>query len=185
MPKIVGIHGISHQYEGSAILNSRWLPALHGGLSAAGYRSLAAELTSSDLSVAFFGDLFRPPGAALSAGDIPYTAQDLTVPAEIDLLTDLYDAAVALEPELGPPDGSLGFVGNAGLMVERVLRSRAFANRISPELTSSSSNTMTTAVGSTPSPQERRPQATYWSHQPVRTTGSPSAISTLATSLPG
>ena len=134
MPKIVGIHGISHQYEGSAILNSQWLPALQGGLSAGGFRALGEELTSGDLAVAFFGDLFRPPGAALSAGDIPYSAQDLTAPAEIDLLTDLYDAAVALEPELGPPHGSLGLVGNAGIMVERVLRSRTFANRIPERL---------------------------------------------------
>jgi hypothetical protein len=134
MPKIVGIHGISHQYEGSAILNAQWLPALHGGLSAAGCRTLADELTSRDLNVAFFGDLFRPPGA-LSAGDVPYSARGLTLPAEIDLLTDLYNAAVALEPGLGPPHGSLGPVRvSAQHMAERLLRSRTFADRIPERL---------------------------------------------------
>lgn len=130
MPRIVGIHGISHQYEGPAILHSQWLPAMRDGLSAAEYRALAENLTSDDLAVAFFGDLFRPAGAVLSAGVIPYSATDLTSPEEIELLTDLYAAAVALEPALGTPVGSLGFRGNVGLMVERVLRSRTFANMV-------------------------------------------------------
>lgn len=134
MPKIVGIHGISHQYEGSAILTAQWLPALHGGLSAAGHRTLADQLTPPDLTVAFFGDLFRPPGA-LSAADVPYTAQDLILPDEISLLTNLYEAAVDLEPALGPPHGSLGPVRvSVQHMAERVLRSRAFANQIPERL---------------------------------------------------
>jgi hypothetical protein len=50
---------------------------------------------------------------------------------EIDLLTDLYNAAVEEEPALGPPAGALGpaRVG-VQVMIERLLRSRTFSGLI-------------------------------------------------------
>jgi len=107
MPRIVGIHGIGHQYGGASTLRSEWLPAIQDGLAAAGHRTLADKVTGRDLNVAFFGDLFRPLGS-LAMNSIPYTANDLTSPAEIALVEDLYQAAVDQEPSLAPAEATLG-----------------------------------------------------------------------------
>ncbi|WP_214848954.1 hypothetical protein [Arthrobacter sp. ISL-65] len=44
MAGIVLIHGIAQEQEGPASLEDRWLPALAGGLTAAGHPELAARI---------------------------------------------------------------------------------------------------------------------------------------------
>jgi hypothetical protein len=105
MVRIVGIHGIAQQYQSGPQRTGEWLLALRGGLEAAGFRPVADQLTEADLRVAFFGDLFRPPGSL--AGDAPpYSEKDLG-PADEELLAVFYREAVAQDPELGPPAGAM------------------------------------------------------------------------------
>jgi hypothetical protein len=79
------------------------------------------------MRVAFFGDLFRPPGA-LAGGEPPYTAADVRPGLERDLLQRWYEAAVEQDGALGPPPGAMG-PGKVAIqaMLERLLRSRTFA----------------------------------------------------------
>lgn len=79
------------------------------------------------LRVAFFGDLFRAAGV-MAAKDPPYTAADVALGLERELLAELYGAAVAQDPSLGPPDGAMGSGRVAvQVMLERLLRSATFA----------------------------------------------------------
>ena len=127
MVRVVGIHGIAQQYQSGPQRTPEWLLALRGGLEAAGFRPIADQLTETDLRVAFFGDLFRPAGSM--AGDVPpYSEKDLG-PAEEELLTVLYQEAVAQDPALGPPVGAMA--GRVPVPVQVVLagllRSPTFA----------------------------------------------------------
>ncbi len=127
MPRVVGVHGIAQQYRSGPELTRGWLDALRGGLEAAGFRATADGLAETDVRVAFFGDLFRPPGA-MAGGEPPYTADDVGTGLERDLLRCWYEAAVEQDPALGPPPGALGPGGVATqAMLERLLRSRTFA----------------------------------------------------------
>ena len=130
MSVIVGVHGIAQQYKGGNALRNEWLPALRDGLEEAGHQDLSDGFRDTDLKVSFFGSFFRPKGA-MGADFPPYTAEDLMSELEVDLLTDLYNQAVLDDPRLGPPVGSLSRVRvSVQLMVERLLRSRAFAGLI-------------------------------------------------------
>jgi hypothetical protein len=127
MAAVVGVHGIAQQFGGGYQLGSVWFNALRDGLAAAGYRSKADALAADDLRVAFFGALFRPPGA-LGGQEPPYSAADIEPGLETDLLAEWYQAAVAQDPSLGPPAGALGRSKVAAqVMLERLLRSRTFA----------------------------------------------------------
>jgi hypothetical protein len=127
MPRVLGVHGIGQQYRSGPELTRGWWEALRGGLEVAGFRATANNLAETDLRVAFFGDLFRPKGA-LAGGEPPYTPADLQPGPERDLLQAWYDAAVAQNPSLGPPEGALGAGRRAAqAMVERLLRSPTFA----------------------------------------------------------
>lgn len=127
MPVIVGIHGIAQQYRGPYQLADVWLAGIRDGLFTAGHDDIARALTAADLRVAFFGDLFRPSGT-MAATDPPYTASDIRPGPERDLLTALYDAAVASDPALGEPAGSMG-AGTVGVefILARLARSKTFA----------------------------------------------------------
>jgi hypothetical protein len=127
MAKIVGFHGIAQQYEGGPARSQEWLLAIRGGLEAAGYRAAADSLTTDDVRVAFFGELFRPPGTM--AGDLPpYSERDIRPGLEQDLLATLYAQAVAIDPTLGPPTGAMGpGLAAVQVMLDRLLHSRTFA----------------------------------------------------------
>jgi hypothetical protein len=127
MAAIVGIHGIAQQFKGGYQLGTAWFDALRDGLVAAGSRTAADALAPGDLRVAYFGDLFRPPGA-MAAQEPPFSAADIQPGLERDLLAELYQAAIAQDPSLGPPTGSMG-AGKAAVqvMLERLLRSGTFA----------------------------------------------------------
>ena len=130
MSTIVGIHGIAQQYRGGNELRAEWLPALKDGLIAAGRRDVSDAVCDTDLRVSFFGNLFRPRGA-MGTGFPPFTAGDLASQAEVALLSELYEQAVRVDPQLAPPAGALGAVRvSVQVMAERLLRSRTFASLV-------------------------------------------------------
>jgi hypothetical protein len=55
MPRIIGVHGVGHQFSGENMLLQQWLPALRDGLK----RSDGPTIQGDDLACAFYGDLFR------------------------------------------------------------------------------------------------------------------------------
>ncbi|MDX3067609.1 hypothetical protein PV518_36525 [Streptomyces sp. ND04-05B] len=101
MARVVAVHGIGKQTLGAQSLHRLWLPALNDGLTRAGSASL---LTSPDVAVAFYGDLFRPEGEFLAAGDPPYTAADVDEGLEQELLFSWWKAAADSDPAVVPPD---------------------------------------------------------------------------------
>jgi len=115
MAGIVGVHGIAQQFRGGYQLGSVWYDAVRDGLVAAGYRPVAEALASTDLGVAFFGDLFRPSGS-MAVQEPPFSAADVQPGAERDLLTAFYQAAMAQDPSLGVPEGAMG-PGRAAVQV--------------------------------------------------------------------
>jgi hypothetical protein len=127
MPEILGIHGIAQQYRGPYLLADVWLAGIRDGLFAAGHHDTARALSLEDVRVAFFGDLFRPPGT-MAATDPPYTASDIRPGSERELLTALYAAAIASDPALREPDGAMG-PGIVGMefMLARLARSKTLA----------------------------------------------------------
>lgn len=128
MSLIVGVHGIAQQYRGAFELGSVWFDALRDGLAAASRRDLAVALAPEDLRVAYFGDLFRPPGT-MAVQEPPYDASDVAAGWERELLAKLYQAAVAQNASLGPPNGAMG-PGRVAVqvMLHQLLRSPTFAD---------------------------------------------------------
>lgn len=104
---IMGIHGIGQQFRGGFQLETLWFDALRDGLARTGHRRATEKLTPRDLRVAFFGDLFRPPGA-LAAQEQPFTATNLRPGPERDLLTALFGMAIARDPSLDAPEDAMG-----------------------------------------------------------------------------
>ena len=98
MAKVVGVHGVGHQFAGENMLRSTWLPALEDGLARAGCR-LASD---DDFACAFYGNLFRPAGKA--AGDPPFDASDVTVQWERELLELWWREAGRTDPAVRGPD---------------------------------------------------------------------------------
>ena len=127
MTGIVGVHGIAQQFRGGYQLADVWFNGIRDGLVAAGNPRMAEALAPADVHVAFFGDLFRPPGTMATA-EPPYLAADIEPGLESDLLTMLFEAAVAEDPALGPPEGAMG-LGRVTIqvMLNRLARSRTFA----------------------------------------------------------
>ncbi|MEH0532432.1 hypothetical protein [Streptomyces sp. 1222.2] len=79
-----------------------WLPALLDGLRRVG----APALTSGDLAMGFYGDLFRPQGQTLAVGDPVYGAADVEDGFEQDLLFAWWQAAAAVDDQVVAPDGN-------------------------------------------------------------------------------
>lgn len=128
MAKVVGIHGISQQFTTGPQLTREWHDAVRGGLEVAGFRSIADRLAESDVRVAHFGDLFRPKGAMAGPEGPPLTEKDVKPGPEQDLLTALYDEAVQVQPELGPPTGGMGVARvSVQVMLRRLAKSKTFA----------------------------------------------------------
>lgn len=100
MAQIVCVHGIGNQLGGEQSLLSDWYPALCDGLA----RANAAQVTRHEVAMAFYGDLFRPPGEWLAVGDPVYTAADVESGWEEDLLNAWWQAAAATDDRVAPPD---------------------------------------------------------------------------------
>lgn len=89
MSRVLLVHGVAQQYRGPETLKADCAPALCDGVSLAnGY------LTSDEVSVAFYGDLFRPLGRGSGMPD--YDASDVNDEFERELLALLW-AEVAEE----------------------------------------------------------------------------------------
>lgn len=100
MARVVGVHGIGKQRLGEDTLRKEWQPAILDGLRRAG---AGTAMTESDLTMAFYGDLFRPAGRYLDAGDPPYTAADVEPGFEQELLLAWWQAAADSDPTVVPP----------------------------------------------------------------------------------
>jgi hypothetical protein len=98
MAKVVGVHGVGHQFAGENTLHSQWLPALKDGL-ARGNRRLASD---DDFACAFYGSLFRPAGKA--AVNPPFDASDVTDQWERELLELWWSEAARTDPAVRGPD---------------------------------------------------------------------------------
>jgi hypothetical protein len=101
MAKIVCIHGIAQQLEGSELLASKWGPALQSGMSNAGARPEDIPALS-DITVAFYGNLFR---GRKKGGAAPFELSDIEGGLESDLLMTWADAA-APQSDTGEPSKS-------------------------------------------------------------------------------
>lgn len=89
--KIVGIHGIEHQYSGANLTGSQWLPALQDGLERAGVSLIKPD----DFAMVFYGDLFRPSG--MRGADIPpLSSNDVEKGWETELLMAWWHEAAIL-----------------------------------------------------------------------------------------
>lgn len=98
MSRVLFVHGVAQQYRGPHSLWSGCAPALADGVSLAG-----GHLPTSDIAVAFYGDLFRPPGSRTAT--LPdYDIADLDHPLELALLRAWWQYAAQLEPAVPSPD---------------------------------------------------------------------------------
>lgn len=97
MTKIVCIHGIAQQLEASELLASKWAPALQGGMSNAGAGTEDIPALS-DVTVAFYGNLFRGRKKSETA---PFELSDIDEGLESDLLMTWADEAAAAQLEGG------------------------------------------------------------------------------------
>jgi hypothetical protein len=98
MVKVVGVHGVGHQFKGENTLRAEWLPALKDGLARAGHQ-LASD---DDFACAFYGDLFRPSGKG--AIDPPYDASDVGDAWEREMLELWWREAARVDAAVSGPD---------------------------------------------------------------------------------
>lgn len=112
MARIVGVHGVGHQFGGESIVRAEWLPAIKDGLARVD-RRLA---TDQDVECAFYGDLFRPSGK--SGAEPPLDASDVTTDDERELLELWWRKAAEIDPAVRAPEANTkartpGFVQRA------------------------------------------------------------------------
>ncbi|MEG4148315.1 PGAP1-like alpha/beta domain-containing protein [Microcoleus sp. Pol12B5] len=101
--KVVGIHGIFHEYLSSAQIENDWLLALQGGLDEAG----VPRIERQDFTAVSYGSLFRPSGRR-SAGVPKFSAQDVEEGWEQELLIAWWREAAALSQANKSDDDPLG-----------------------------------------------------------------------------
>ncbi|MBT1093526.1 hypothetical protein [Streptomyces sp. Tu102] len=103
MARVVAVHGIGQQLLGEDTLLTGWWPAMADGLRRAGAEEVVSR---SDVVMAFYGDLFRPPGEVLVVGDPSYTAADIEEGLERELLAAWWRAAAESDPGVVSPDAA-------------------------------------------------------------------------------
>jgi len=96
--RIVLVHGIGQQYKGPESLRAEWQPALNDGILLAG----GAAASTTEIAIAFYGDLFRPGGRAIGEPDLD--ASDVTDPFDEELLLAWWTAAASADPSVPGPD---------------------------------------------------------------------------------
>lgn len=128
MARIIGVHGVGKQRLGGNTLLNDWEPALADGLDRVGGD---ARLTPGDLRMAFYGDLFRPPGRTLAVGDPVFTPDDVDEGFETELLLEWWAECARTDPAV-PPPGATDTPARAPRAVQTALRvlqySRFFAD---------------------------------------------------------
>ncbi|MGH3889703.1 MAG: hypothetical protein ACRDSZ_24590 [Pseudonocardiaceae bacterium] len=125
MARIVCVHGVGKQLLGEQSLLRDWWPALADGLT----RADADPVPAGEVAMAFYGDLFRPPGELLAVGDPLYRATDVQPGLEQALLLAWWQEAAAVDDGVAPPDAdTLARVpGSVQAALRQLLRSRFFA----------------------------------------------------------
>ncbi|TLQ48489.1 hypothetical protein FEF34_27085 [Streptomyces marianii] len=98
---MVAVHGIGQQLRGETTLMAKWWPAVADGVRRAGAGGVVSR---SDVAMAFFGDVFRPPGGLLAVGDPVWTAADVEEGFERELLAWWWRAAAESDPVVVPPE---------------------------------------------------------------------------------
>ncbi|MGW6833414.1 hypothetical protein ACWGCI_08370 [Streptomyces sp. NPDC054949] len=93
------VHGIAQQLRGPETITEAWLPSLNDGLAISGSETLPRQ----DVSVAFYGDLFRRPGHR-GLGEPPLDASDVELGLEHELLLAWWQAAADTESPVPGPD---------------------------------------------------------------------------------
>ncbi|MFI6724985.1 hypothetical protein [Streptomyces atratus] len=127
MTRVVGVHGVGKQLMGSEMLRSDWFPALSDGLRHAGRRTVPYD----EFTMAFYGDLFRPPGRTLAVGDPMFTVSDVADGFELDLLLAWWQHAADIDPAVPPAAGSTTLARSpraAQTALRALQRSRFFAD---------------------------------------------------------
>lgn len=100
MALVVGVHGIAQEVKGAEVLASIWAPALRDGIRMAG----GTAPDASDISIAFYGDLFRKRGSK-ALGVPQYVSGDVDDGSEWQLLQAWWREAARIEPASVPgPD---------------------------------------------------------------------------------
>lgn len=98
MARVVGVHGVGHQFDGENSLCAEWLPAHKDGLARVD-RRLASD---DDFACAFYGNLFRPAGKA--AVEPPLDASDVDDDWERELLEQWWREAARVDGAVSGPD---------------------------------------------------------------------------------
>jgi len=98
MSRILCVHGVGQQRNGPQTLHDEWFPALHDGCLLAG-----EQLSAADVTCVFYGNLFRPPGRALAAGDPMIQPEDLDE-FEAELLGAWWQEAARVDSAVVAPD---------------------------------------------------------------------------------
>jgi hypothetical protein len=88
-------HGIGQQHKGEDVLLAEWAPALRDGIRRASQNRLGDALADREIRIAFYGDLFRPPGRPLNVGDPWLAPEDMTNFERELLVTWWQDAATS------------------------------------------------------------------------------------------
>jgi hypothetical protein len=122
MAQVVCVHGVGSQLGGEQSLLASWYPALCDGLA----RANVVPLARREVAMAFYGDLFRPPGEWLTVGDPAYTAADIDAGFEQDLLYAWWAAAAATDDKVAPPDSDT--LARTPQSVQAALRQLARSN---------------------------------------------------------
>lgn len=124
MARVVCVHGVGNQLKGEHTLLKDWWPALLDGLARAGSDAAAGEG-----AMAFYGDLFRPPGETLAVGDPVFGAKDVAPGWEEEQLLAWWRAAAEADPAVAPVDGdTLARVpGSVQAALRQLSRSKFFA----------------------------------------------------------
>ncbi|MFH9987067.1 hypothetical protein [Streptomyces luteogriseus] len=101
MARIVCVHGVGKQQAGEHTLLREWVPALRDGMARAGATAPVADM---DVAMAFYGDLFLPPGQRLAGDDSHLSWWDVSSGWETDLLMEWWGHAAATETHIVAPD---------------------------------------------------------------------------------
>lgn len=119
MGEVVFVHGVGKQYLSEDSLARDVVPELRGGTRLAG----GPVPTDDEVSVAFYGDLFRPRGTR--AGQLPrYDAVDVETEEEFALLMAWWAEAARTDPDV-PGPGEVDGRGLTGWAASQPMRLRA------------------------------------------------------------
>ncbi|KUO04144.1 hypothetical protein [Streptomyces caeruleatus] len=120
MARVVVVHGVGQEFLGPELMAQQVGPALRDGVRLAS----GPRLDPSDVSCAFYGDIYFEPG--MRGTDLPpWDEHDVEEGLEAELLAAWWEAAARTDPAVPPPDdtdtrGLVGFAGSRALLSDRV-----------------------------------------------------------------